>query len=97
MLEFDHAKTLVVHYLDAMKVKGGLEITGFKEYDFGWVFYWDSSDYVRTKDINHALGGNVPVLVDRSDGGMYLASGFGPLRFHPDRFRADKQSLLRIE
>jgi hypothetical protein len=37
-----------------------------KEYDFGWVFYYNSDKYLESKDINDMLVGNVTLIVDRN-------------------------------
>jgi hypothetical protein len=35
------------------------------EREFGWVFFYDSKEYLATGDISHAVLGNAPVIVDR--------------------------------
>jgi len=39
-----------------------------KEYDFGWVFYYNSAKFIETGDIRNALGGNAPLIVNRLSG-----------------------------
>ncbi len=36
----------------------------------GWVFFWNSSSYLRTGAISDALVGNGPLRVDRADGSV---------------------------
>ncbi len=38
------------------------------EKDFGWVFFYNSAEYLRTLDFRYALGGNAPIIVDKKDG-----------------------------
>jgi hypothetical protein len=95
MIELEAAKQCVRAYLDSLNVRDGLEIHTVKEYPCGWVFTWNSAEYVRTQDSNRALAGNIPILVVRSDGAMY---SLGPMRFRydPDRYPEGIGELLRI-
>ena len=38
------------------------------EFNFGWVFFWNSRRFLETGDPRFALEGNTPFLVDRNDG-----------------------------
>lgn len=48
-----------------------------REVDQGWVFFFNSGDYVRTGDYLSALAGNGPLLVQR-DGRVTLLSSALP-------------------
>ena len=37
-----------------------------EEYEFGWVFYYNSARYIETKDVKDMLVGHGPLLVDRN-------------------------------
>jgi hypothetical protein len=39
-----------------------------EEYDFGWVFHYDSADHIQTGEFRDALAGNAPLIVDRNSG-----------------------------
>jgi hypothetical protein len=45
-----------------------------REIEQGWVFFFNSMDYVRTGDHLHALAGNGPLLVLRNGGVITLPS-----------------------
>jgi len=68
--------------------------------DFGWVFFYDSVEYVSTQNEAARLYGNAPVIVNRSNGRAsltgtqypiedYLAAyeALGPERFEKDDWR----------
>jgi hypothetical protein len=42
------------------------------DYDFGWVFCYDTKEYVETGDAEYAIAGNAPLIVDRADGQLYV-------------------------
>lgn len=39
-----------------------------EEHSFGWIFYYDSSKHIETGDLQDALAGNAPLIVNRSSG-----------------------------
>jgi hypothetical protein len=41
------------------------------EFNFGWIFYWNSRRFLETGDRRHALHGNTPFIVDRRNGSVY--------------------------
>jgi len=67
-------------------------ITGVEEVPLGWLFYWNSSDYLATKDTIHALAGNGPVYVSRATGDFEIVETVPPLR---KRIQEAEQRLKR--
>lgn len=41
------------------------------EKEYGWVFFYQSKRYIETSDINFALAGNCPMLVEKETGRVY--------------------------
>jgi len=37
-------------------------------FEFGWVFFYQSKEYVKTLDLSKLVGGNAPILVDKYTG-----------------------------
>ena len=35
------------------------------EFEFGWVFFYQSSEYVKTLNLEYLVGGNAPIIVDK--------------------------------
>jgi hypothetical protein len=48
-----------------------------REEDFGWAFFYNSKQFVETGDIEWALGGNAPLIVDRSTGELHSGAQLG--------------------
>ena len=48
-----------------------------QEHEFGWVFQYNSKRFLETGDRLAMLGGNVPFIVDRRDGALYVLRGSG--------------------
>ncbi|MBN9694108.1 MAG: hypothetical protein J0M24_28035 [Verrucomicrobia bacterium] len=61
------------------------------DYEFGWVFSYNTEQYVATGDRSYALAGNAPIIVDRADGQLYGTGTAYPL----DHFIAEYRRGVR--
>ena len=50
---------------------GEFVILASEEYDVGWMYFFDSKRHQESADFRDSLGGNAPILVDRSDGSVH--------------------------
>ena len=44
-----------------------------------WIFYYDSEEHRRTGDVIHALAGNEPIVVMKTDGSVHQSGSGTPL------------------
>lgn len=64
-----------------------LAITRVDEYDFGWVYFYTSAEYMETGDFQHQLVGNAPVIVDRTTCQLYSTGTARPIEHYVEEFR----------
>lgn len=57
------------------------------ETEFGWVFFYNSVEFVRTRDMQFALGGNAPIIVDRFSGELTVTGTALPLDHYIEEYR----------
>jgi len=43
-----------------------------EEYDFGWVFFYDSAKFIETGDSREALVGNAPLIINKESGELVV-------------------------
>ena len=60
-----------------------LTITG----DFGWVFYYQTQDFIESQDNSKALIGNGPLIVGLEDGKLYETGTAEPIEVYIENFR----------
>ena len=65
-----------------------LTINDVSEYDFGWVFCYNTKEFLETGDLSFALGGNAPIIADRKDGQLYVTGTANPLEFYLEQYRS---------
>jgi Immunity protein 35 len=66
-LNRDSATLLARERIDrlAQAMKDQFQIASTKEIEQGWLFFYNTADFLRTRDFSHALAGNGPILVTR--------------------------------
>ena len=71
MITVDDARDIAKHHLHTLGEGLTLFVDPIISGDYGWVFTYQSTAFVETNEIGHALGGNAPLLVDRSHGRVF--------------------------
>lgn len=64
-----------------------LVVVRVDEYDFGWVYFYDGSKHIETGDARDAVTGYAPLIVDRSDGQLYITGTAMPTEYYLNEFR----------
>ena len=64
-----------------------LVVVRVDEHDFGWVYFYDGSLYLETGDPGYSVVGNAPLIVDRTDGKLYITGTAQPLDHYLAEFR----------
>lgn len=57
---------------------------------YGWIFFYQSSAFLKSGDYNDALAGNAPIIVDRLNGEIHVTGTGRPL----DEYLAEYESSL---
>jgi hypothetical protein len=79
MISFDRAKALAEESLAAHAAASGDEFVlledKIREVREGWIFFYNSSEFMKTGNPISGLAGNGPILVDRHGTLRHLPSG----------------------
>ena len=67
--------------------KHHLVVVSEREYDFGWVFFYNTKEFVDSGDPVLGLVGNAPLIVDRTDGQLYVSGTAHPLEHYIEEYR----------
>lgn len=71
-----------------------LVVVDVQEYEFGWVYFFNSKGYAETRDFNLSLVGNPPVIVGRVDGKLYGTGTANPTEHYVGEFRRGVRHAL---
>jgi hypothetical protein len=97
MLNREQARTLVVAELDQPpKYRYPSDPTDLViidestiEKDWGWVFFYTSDRYLKTKDIRYALAGNAPYTVNRHTGELRVTGIAHPIERYIEEYERE--------
>jgi hypothetical protein len=64
-----------------------LVVVRVDEHDLGWVYFYDGSIHVETGAASDAVVGNAPLIVDRTDGKLYMTGTAYPVEHYLQEFR----------
>lgn len=64
-----------------------LTVTRVDEYDFGWVYFYNSAEYAETGDFVHSLVGHAPLIVDRTTCTLFSTGTAQPVEHYVEEFR----------
>ena len=74
MIDKPTAQKAVLEYLNThYKVPNDeLIIVDSLDKEYGWIFFYDSRQYLESHDKQYAIAGNAPVAVEKSDGSLHF-------------------------
>ena len=95
MISIDIALQKVNSYLEESDSKLSGEVVLLEgetmEYEFGWVFFYQSKKFVETGNILLALAGNAPIIINKYDGSMHFTGTAHPV----EKYIADYMKEFR--
>lgn len=74
MITLKEAEAIAKKYLDNLQGGGGspVQLAKTQEESFGWVFFYQSKDYMETGNLGSMLAGNAPFIVDNRTGAVHV-------------------------
>jgi hypothetical protein len=64
-----------------------LVVVRVDEHDFGWLYFYDGSKHAETGNPQDSLVGNAPLIVDRTDGKLYVTGTIHPIDHYLQEYR----------
>jgi hypothetical protein len=69
------------------------------EFEYGWMFFYQSEKYVKTGDVKALVGGNAPLIVDKFNSTVHVTGTrrnaafyikmYSQFRDQPDKFKEE--------
>lgn len=64
------------------------------EFEFGWVFFYQSEEFVKSGNLLSLVGGNAPILVDKQNGSTILTGTSKDVNFYIQIYSKFKKDWL---
>jgi len=95
MIALEDAKKIAMDNLANMSDSGSteLEVAKVQEESFGWVFFYQSREYLKRGTLSSMLAGNAPFVVLRDSGIIKTLGTAHPASFYIDELRKEYGSL----
>ncbi len=91
----EDAYQIALKYLSELEQKFGEKLGLTKseilEKSFGWVFFYNSKEYLETDDFSSMLGGNAPFIINKNNGKVIVTGTAKPV----EEYIADYEKELR--
>ena len=93
MITFAQAKQIVQSHLAAISRElepdaAVIIESATIERTFGWVFFYQSREHLRSGSLSHALAGNAPLIVDRLTGDIVATGTTHPIEHYLAEYEA---------
>src|SRR5687767_12345676 len=90
MIEKTEAVGVVLAHLDCLSKEGDvqlvLKLDKTIEKGFGWVFFYNSKQFIESGDFSDRLIGTSPIIVDRQDGSLHETGTAFPIEVYMSRY-----------
>ncbi|WP_193367347.1 YrhB domain-containing protein [Pelagibius marinus] len=90
MIDYEEAREIVEQHL-AETATGTPKLVLLDdetmEEDFGWVFFYQSEEYLRSGSFADQLAGNAPIIVSKVDGSLHVTGTAHPVEVYIESFR----------
>lgn len=90
MITKDIAIQKVESYLVDLSKRGNcslaLMLKETLEFEFGWVFFYQSKEYIETGDIMEMVGGNAPLIINKNNGELTVTGTAYPVEYYIEEY-----------
>jgi hypothetical protein len=90
MLTKPEALKLVREEVEKESIAAGIELGVMDEFtvefEYGWMFSYQSMDYIRTQDVYYLVGGNAPYIVDKFTGQIHTTGTRHDKQFYIEKY-----------
>ena len=88
MINLSHAMAIAQAHLNDLQRDMGIpvQIVQTQEHPFGWVFFYQSKEYVETENFSAMLAGNAPFIVDKERAGVHVLGTAHPVDFYLEEY-----------
>jgi len=88
MINLNQAMEIAQAYLNDLQRDMGIpiQIVKTREESFGWIFFYQSKEYLDTENFSAMLAGNAPFIVDKERANVHVLGTAHPVDFYVDEY-----------
>lgn len=97
MLSFDEAKKIALDMIQEIGSKSKIDLGILEDdtinFEFGWVFFYQSKKFIETSNFEFLIGGNAPIIVDKFNSNICETGTAMPTQYYIDKYIKYRDSL----
>lgn len=96
IVNYDTAKDMAMKELEKLETKSGISLALLEsatvEFEYGWVFCYQSQEYVNTGNTESLVGGNAPFIIDKFTAEIVITGTGKPMEVYLDEYIIKKRT-----
>jgi hypothetical protein len=101
MLTLEDAFLIASKKLDEFNIGSNTKLAMMKEFtrefEYGWMFFYQSEEYLKTKNLDHLVGGNAPFIVDKFNGSLHVTGTGKEENFYIEQYCKYRENIQLFE
>ncbi len=97
MITIEDAKLLALEQLREIQKMSNVELALLENetraFKCGWVFFYQSKEYVLTGDVQFLVGGNAPIIVDKYNKTVHLTGTGHDISYYIQKYLENRNNL----
>ncbi|MFB6455595.1 YrhB domain-containing protein [Chitinophaga sp. Hz27] len=93
MLSLVDAKEVAITYLEKASERSKIDLRLLEdetiEFEIGWMFFYQSEEFIESGDIMKMLVGNSPIIIDKRNGDLSIPGTAYPSEFYIEKYVKD--------
>jgi hypothetical protein len=62
-------------------------LTNIHEESFGWIFFYNSKQFIDTGDFSYAIAGNAPIIINRMTGELSVTGTAHSIEYYIEEYQ----------
>jgi hypothetical protein len=72
---------------DYQQQKNVIVLTNIHEESFGWIFFYNSKQFIDTGDFSYAIAGNAPIIINRMTGELSVTGTAHSIEYYIEEYQ----------
>ena len=98
MITIEEGKLLALNHLHEIEKKSNVELALLEAetiaFKYGWVFFYQSKEFVLTGNMDFLVGGNAPIIVDKYNKAVYLTGTGNDISYYIQKYSDERSGSV---
>jgi Immunity protein 35 len=95
MISIEEGKQLALDELHKIEKISNIELalleSKTREFEYGWVFFYQAKEFILTGNMDSLVGGNAPIIVDKYYKTVYITGTGNDISFYIQKYSDERK------